>query len=154
MKRLTAAVLLACAAFAAAAAPAFAIKQFIVFFHGTNPEQLDPVQWQLGPEADAVISEAASVVVQRANADDGVHLIAGDQRVGTLEMSIERSRRRAEAIKQSLIAKGVPADAIFVHACGFRRFLVETPHGTLEPMNRFVTLDLASRDDKQDPCKQ
>jgi OmpA-OmpF porin, OOP family len=151
MKRITAIVLVACAALATSQ-PAGAIKQFIVFFPGTNPEQLDPVQWRLGPEADAVISEFASLRQRYPN--DAIELTAGDQHVGTLEMSIERSRRRAEAVKQSLVAKGVPADAIVIHACGFRRFLVETPHGTLEPMNRFLLMDLGGRNDNTDPCKQ
>jgi hypothetical protein len=153
MKRLTAIALVVCAA-AAAATPALAIKQFIVFFDDPNPEQLDPGQWTVGAEGDAVISEVASLFAQRSNPDDTLHLTAADQRVGTLEMSIERSRRRAVAVKQSLVTKGVPDQSIIIHACGFQRLMVETPPGAREPMNRFVTMDLHDRDERPNPCTQ
>ncbi len=152
MKRLMAVVLVVCAA--AAAPPAVAIKQFIVFFHDPNPEQLDPGQWKIGAEGDAVISEVASLFAQRSNPDDTLHLTAADQHVGTLEMSVERSNRRAAAVKQSLVTKGVPDQSIVIHVCGFQRLMVETPPGTREPQNRFVTMDLHGRDERPDPCSQ
>ncbi len=147
---------LVCVLFAvlATAEPADALRQFIVFFHGLNPEQLDPEQWEVTEEANSVLSQAASIHIKQASPGDTIHLLAGDQNVGTLEMSIERSRRRAEAVKKFLVAKGVSAEDIVVHACGFRRYLVKTPPGTIEPMNRFVALDYAEPEVTTDPCKQ
>lgn len=142
MKRLIA-VVLAAFAVLAVAGPAGAIRQFIVFFAGVNPTQLDPVQWHIGAEGDAVIAEAAAADTRSWPPGARIRLIAGDQRVGTLETSVERSRKRAEAVKSSLVKYGVPAASVVIHACGFRRYLVETPPDTREPMNRFVALDIA-----------
>jgi hypothetical protein len=152
MKRFMAIVLVVSAA--AAAPPAVAIRQFIVFFHDPNPEQLDPGQWKIGAEGDAVVSEVASLFAQRSNPDGTLHLTAADQHIGTLEMSIERSRLRAVAVKQSLVTKGVPEQSIVIHACGFQRLMMETPPGTREPQNRFVTMDLHTRDERPNPCAQ
>ena len=127
----------------AASPPASAIQQFIVFFPGTNPERLDPVQWQIGPEADAVISEFAAVYPRFGGR---VQLTAADQWMGTLEASIERSQRRADAVRNALVAKGVPREAVFTRPCGFTLRLVQTPPQTKEPQNRFVMMDLVPAD--------
>jgi OmpA-OmpF porin, OOP family len=125
----------------AASHPASATKLFIVFFHGSNPERLDPVQWLVTAEADAVISEYAAVYREYGGQ---VVLTAGDQRVGTLEASIERSQRRANAVRDALVAKGVPRSKISTRPCGFVHFLVPTPPETKEPQNRFVLFEWAS----------
>jgi hypothetical protein len=123
--------------------PASAIKQFLVFFHGADPERLSPVQWQITVEADAVISEFAAGY---PNYGGRVLLTAGDQWVGTLEASIKRSQRRADAVRDALVAKGVPRSAIFTKPCGFAMLMVQTAPKTKEPQNRFVQMDIHSAD--------
>ncbi len=123
----------------AASQPLGATKQFIVFFQGSNPERLDPVQWQVTLEADAVISEFAALYPRYGGR---VLLTAGDQWVGTLEASIERSQKRADAVRDALVAKGVPRSMIFTKPCGFALRSILTPTQTEEPQNRFVTMDV------------
>ena len=119
--------------------PAGAIQQFIVFFSEGDREQLDPIQWRIGAEGDAVIAEFAA---GQKKLGGTVLLTAGDQHVGTLYVSIERSRKRADAVRESLVKYGVPASVILIKPCGYARYLFETRHGVSEPMNRFVSLDL------------
>lgn len=118
--------------------PAGAIQQFIVFFDDSESGLLDPVQWNVSPAGEAVIREAAVVYGLYGGR---IVLFAGDQRVGTLEDSIERSRRRVDAVRELLVKHGVERSDIFTKPCGFVRYLVETPPETREPMNRFVVFD-------------
>lgn len=122
----------------AAAGPADAIQQFIAFFADSKSGQLDPVQWSVSPEGEAVIHEAA---IEHGLYGGRIVLIAGDQRVGALKDSIERSQRRANAVRELLVKYGVERGNIFTKPCGFVQYLVETPPETKEPMNRFVLLD-------------
>jgi outer membrane protein OmpA-like peptidoglycan-associated protein len=123
--------------------PATAIRQFIVFFAEGDSQRLDPVQWLVTAEADAVISGYAAGYREFGGQ---VVLTAGDQRVGSLEASIERSQRRANAVRDALVAKGIPRSKISTRPCGFVHFLVPTPPETKEPMNRFVSFEWASED--------
>lgn len=131
--------------FLATVEPAGAIKQFIVFFAAGDSERLDPVQWQVGPEGEAVIREAAAVY-DNYGPGGRIVLAAGDQRVGTLEMSVERSRKRADAVRDLLVKYGVPRASVLTKPCGFELYLTETPPGVKEPMNRFVMMDLVAPD--------
>lgn len=144
MKNLVSATLAAVFIFATAQ-PASAIKQFLVFFHDADPHRLDAKQWQITAEADAVINEFAALY--RRDFDNArVLLTAGDQWVGTLEASIERSQRRANAVRDALVEKGVPRAVIFTKPCGFTLRMVQTQPQTKEPQNRFVSMDIRSPD--------
>jgi outer membrane protein OmpA-like peptidoglycan-associated protein len=119
------------------AAPAVANIDFQVFFLDANTERLDPEQWRITAEADAVISEAAAGF--KADGQGCRILLAGyDQRVGREEDAIVRSLRRAEAVRDHLITKGVPAEKLAVKACGWSQQLERTPQGVRAPINRRV----------------
>jgi|CXWL01.1.fsa_nt_gi hypothetical protein len=127
--------LLVLLALLAASPPAGAIRQFIVFFSDSPSGQLDPVQWHVGPEGEAVIREAAYVQRQYGAR---ILLTAGDQRLGSLEDSIERARKRADAVRELLVKHGVERAKIFTKPCGYIHFIIDTPPETKEPQNRFV----------------
>ncbi|MDB5722379.1 MAG: flagellar motor protein MotB [Alphaproteobacteria bacterium] len=61
-------------------------------------------------------------------------------RAGSSDHNRWLSRRRAEAVKAALVARGVPARAIAVQAVGEARPLVETPDGVAERQNRRVEI--------------
>ena len=96
--------------------PAAANKDFIVFFLGPNPEQLDSEQWRVTVEGDAVLKEAASAYREWG----GFILVSGhDQRVGSAANAMVRSQRRADAVVELLISYGVPQSALSTKACGW-----------------------------------
>ena len=104
---------------------------------GPNLETLDPEQWRVTAEADAVIAEFASLYKQEGNG--GYVLLSGhDQRVGSEQNAMLRSQRRADAVRDVLIEHGVPARVISTKACGWSRLMVLTEHGVQEPQNRYV----------------
>ena len=55
---------------------------------------------------------------------------------GSAAYNLGLSARRAEAVRQALVAGGVPADAIMTDSFGESDPLVPTPDGVREPSNR------------------
>jgi outer membrane protein OmpA-like peptidoglycan-associated protein len=53
------------------------------------------------------------------------------------------SQRRADAVRDVLIARGMPAEAITTAAYGETRLAVPTPDETAEPLNRRVEIDVS-----------
>jgi hypothetical protein len=117
--------------------PAKANIDFIVFFSGPNPEQLDPEQWRVTAEAVNVIAEFADAY--KREGDGGLVLLSGhDQKFGSAENAMLRSQRRADAVRDVLIAHGLPARVISTKACGWARMIVPTDQDVKEPQNRYV----------------
>ena len=68
-------------------------------------------------------------------------------RSGSEEYNLRLSLRRAEAVRNVILAQGVPSTLIHVEAHGEKRLLVETDDGKREPQNRFVLVNWRSRDE-------
>lgn len=72
-----------------------------------------------------------------------VQLIGGADRVGSRGANRRLSYRRAIAVRDYLVSRGVPPSHIEVRAFGEDRTLVETSDGVPEPQNRVVQLFVA-----------
>lgn len=130
-------LLFAICVFFAGLCPARANIDFIVFFPDPNPERLDPEQWRVTSEAVNVIAEF--VDAYKRVGEGGFVLLSGhDQRFGSAEDAMLRSLRRADAVRDVLIARGVPARVISTTACGWSRMIVPTEQDVKEPQNRYV----------------
>jgi outer membrane protein OmpA-like peptidoglycan-associated protein len=77
-----------------------------------------------------VASEYPSRLIIRGHAD----------RVGTADRNLLLSRKRAEAVRDYLAARGVPDGQIDLQAAGETGLLIETRDGVAEAQNRFVEL--------------
>ncbi|MBB5517420.1 OmpA family protein [Amphiplicatus metriothermophilus] len=100
--------------------------EFVVYF--------DYDKSNLTPEAAALVREAA----QRALANDiDVVMVEGHtDRSGSSAYNQALSQRRANVVRDALIANGVPANRIQVSALGEDRPAKPTPDGVREPLNR------------------
>ena len=65
-------------------------------------------------------------------------------RSGTSSANRQSSLRRAKAVRDYLVARGVPSDAIVVRGFGEERPLVATADGVREPQNRRVDVRVSS----------
>lgn len=108
-----------------------------------------PVTFQLyfsSGTAD-LLPEAAELVVQAVDlAKKRPHvfiMIAGHaDAVGSDEVNDRISRRRAEVVRNLVVERGLPPQAIVASSHGKRNPLVPTKDGVAEPRNRRVTLTL------------
>ena len=82
----------------------------------------------LDAEADTLLKAGQASVAIEGHSD----------RSGPAGANLRSSRRRAEVVRDYLIAKGVPADRIVVRAWGEARPLIATADGVREPQNRRV----------------
>ena len=82
----------------------------------------------LDAEADALLKAGRASVAIDGHSD----------RSGPADVNLRSSRRRAEVVRDYLMAKGVPADRIVVRAWGEARPLIATADGVREPQNRRV----------------
>jgi outer membrane autotransporter protein len=121
------------AAPAAPPAPAMAPKKnFLVFF--------DFDRSNITADAARVIDEAASVA--KAGNVARVQLTGHTDRSGSDQYNMALSLRRGEAVKQALIARGIPANSISIIGRGESQPLVPTADGVREPQNRRVEIVL------------
>ena len=116
-----------------AAAPAPQVpRNYLVFF---NFDRSD-----ITPEASNIIRQAA------ANAKTArvtrIEATGHADRSGPENYNLRLSQRRAEAVRQSLMREGIPANEIFVSAKGESEPLVATPDGVREPQNRRLEIVL------------
>jgi len=119
------------AAPAPAPAPALAPKKnFLVFF--------DFDRSNITADAARVIDEAASVA--KAGNVARVQLTGHTDRSGSDQYNMALSLRRGEAVKQALIARGIPANSISIIGRGESQPLVPTADGVREPQNRRVEI--------------
>ncbi len=124
-----------------AAAPAVAAEppppptvpnNYIVFF--------DFDRSNLSSDADRIVA-AAAANAQQARATT-VEVTGHADRSGSARYNMRLSQRRADIVKQALIARGIPADQISVTAAGEAQPLVPTADGVREAQNRRVQLIL------------
>ncbi|HEY9348645.1 MAG TPA: OmpA family protein [Inquilinus sp.] len=71
---------------------------------------------------------------------DGVDIIGHADRAGSAASNLDLSLRRAEAVRDALVARGVPESLLSVRAVGESDPLVPTADGVAEPQNRFVEI--------------
>jgi len=108
------------------------VKTFIVFF--------DFNKSNLTPEAVNVVGEA----VKAAQTSGAVRvLVTGHtDTVGSDTYNQALSERRASAVKDQMVADGLPADQITTEGKSFHDPLVATGPGVREPQNRRAVIDL------------
>ena len=103
-------------------------KDWMVFFD-LNSTKLDP-------DAAATITDAANVARGYPNAK--VTVTGYTDTTGSVAYNQALSMRRANAVKDGLIANGVPAQAINVVGSGEQSLLVQTADQVNQPKNRRV----------------
>ncbi|WP_308910153.1 OmpA family protein [Pseudokordiimonas caeni] len=105
---------------------------FMVFF--------DWDQATIRGDAEPIIAAAAKAFLERG----AVEIISNGHAdtSGALTYNDKLSLKRAEAVKNALVARGVPADKIDVKYFGERALLVQTADNVREPQNRRVEIVL------------
>ncbi len=112
---------------AAPAAPAVrAQTEYLVFF--------DWDKSNITPAADRVIGDAAAAIGR--GADTRVHVIGHTDTSGSPAYNQRLSVRRADSVRQALVAKGIPAANITTEGRGENQLLVQTGPNVREPSNR------------------
>ncbi len=94
---------------------------------------------QLSPSGQRVIA-AAAADIRRENASQ-VEVIGHADRAGDDDYNRRLSAQRAQAVKQVLVAQGIPADRIETQARGERDPVVPTPDDVRQPQNRRAVID-------------
>ena len=107
-------------------------KQFIVFF-GFNKSNLTP-------EAARVVADAAAAAKEYGSAS--IMVVGHTDTVGSNSYNNALSMRRSHAVKDGLVAQGIPANAISTAGRGESELMVQTGDGVKEPQNRRATVDL------------
>jgi len=112
--------------------PPKAPKQFIVFF-GFNKSNLTP-------EAARVVADAAAAAKEYGSAS--IIVVGHTDTVGSPRYNNALSMRRSHAVKDGLVANGIPAAAISTAGKGESELMVQTGDSVKEPQNRRATIDL------------
>ncbi len=107
-------------------------KQFIIYF-GFN-------KCNITPEADKVLGEAAAAA--KSDGAASVQIVGHTDTVGSDSYNNKLSNCRANAAKDGLVGKGVPAGSITASGRGESELLVKTGDNVKEPQNRRATIDL------------
>jgi outer membrane protein OmpA-like peptidoglycan-associated protein len=114
----------------AAAPPAPVAQQpqteYLVFF--------DWDKANITPVSDKIIGDAAAAAGKLRAV--GIHVIGHTDTSGQPAYNQKLSLRRADAVKRSLIAKGVPANQVSIEGKGESSLLVPTANNVREPSNR------------------
>jgi OmpA-OmpF porin, OOP family len=112
--------------------PPPAVKTFIVFF--------DFNKSNLMPEAVNVVGEA----VKEAKTNGAVRLLVTGHTdtVGSDTYNQALSERRAQAVKDQMIADGMDGNAVAIQGKSFHDPLVATGPGVREPQNRRAVIDM------------
>ena len=105
-------------------------QPFRVFFDWAKPE--------LTRDAQAILDDAVAEY-QRTH-PDRVTVSGHSDRSGPAAFNLGASRRRAEAVRTYLIAKGIPASALRVAAFGESKPIIATEDGVREAQNRRVEI--------------
>lgn len=114
----------------AAAAPQLAGAWYQVFF--------DTDQADLSPRGQLIVNKVAEVV--RTNDEVRVTVIGRTDRAGTAAANMALSERRAELVRDALIAAGVPAARIDTSWLGEGEQDVPTPDDVAAQRNRVVDI--------------
>lgn len=115
------------------APPIPANTTFLVFFDWDSA--------QLSGEANSVLDQVT--VVFNANGFAQVFVEGHADRSGPANYNVGLSQRRAESVRQGLVARGIAPDEIVVRAFGETQPLVPTGDGVREPQNRRVEIILS-----------
>ena len=107
-------------------------KNYMVFF--------DFDKALVTPEASSIIRQAA--VAAKSNGTTRIDLTGHTDRAGSDKYNMALSLKRANAVKDQLVALGVPAAQISVVGKGESEPMVATPDGVREPQNRRVEIVL------------
>lgn len=113
-------------------APPMVPNNYIVFF--------DFNKSNLSSEADRIVAAAAGNAGQARVTT--LEVTGHADRVGSDRYNMRLSQRRADTVKQALVAEGIPADQIVVIAKGESQPLVPTADGVREAQNRRVQIVL------------
>jgi OOP family OmpA-OmpF porin len=117
---------------AAAAAPQLAGAWYQVFF--------DTDKADLSPRGQLIVSKVADVV--RTHDEVRVTVIGRTDRAGTAAANMALSERRAELVRDALIAAGVPAARIDTSWLGEGKQAVPMPDDVAARRNRVVDIVL------------
>jgi outer membrane protein OmpA-like peptidoglycan-associated protein len=93
---------------------------------------------QLGPDDQSTIAQAAQVYSSRPNSKVSVTGYADT--VGSQDLNMKLSQRRADAVRDMLVRAGVPAASVSTAASGETNLLVATGQQSNEPRNRRVVI--------------
>jgi outer membrane protein OmpA-like peptidoglycan-associated protein len=129
------AALAANAALALHAAPADACIvdwRMLFFAHGSA---------ELDDRARAILDNGVAAARAMGSRAGRLKVSGHADRSGSERYNWSLSRRRAEAVRNYLASRGLPAATIDIEPFGERRLLVETPDGAAEPQNRFVVVE-------------
>lgn len=106
-----------------------------------RPPQTEILHFETGAvtltaPARARMSDVVLMILDRSHPD--VSVVGHTDRAGDPALNLELSRRRAEAVRDLLVAKGVDPEIITVASHGERNPLVPTEDDVAEPRNRRV----------------
>ena len=116
----------------AVTAPQSADDSFTLFFQAGSVE--------LSAEAANLVDNAARAAIR--SGEKRIVVMGFADRVGSAAANLRLSRRRAQAVMVALVARGVPAAAVYMLAFGEGGRRTQTADGVREPRNRFVTITL------------
>ncbi len=99
---------------------------YLVFF--------DFDKYDINPGAAAVLDSVAQEV--RSRTINGLHVVGHADKSGTNAYNMRLATRRANAVKDALVARGLDGATITTESRGEENPLVDTPDGVREPANR------------------
>ncbi|HEY4166464.1 MAG TPA: OmpA family protein [Reyranella sp.] len=105
-------------------------RNFMLFFGNDHAN--------VTPESEGVIQEAARAA--RANPDARITVFGNADTFGDSAYNLGLSQRRAEAVRDALVADGINPATISVAGHGEDALLVSTRDGVREPKNRRVEI--------------
>lgn len=97
----------------------------------------------LNTRGHAIVEKVAYVVANTS--DTRVTVIGRTDRVGTGRSNLDLSELRANAVRDALVAAGVPANRIDTSWTGERRQRVVTVNDVAEPRNRVVDITVVKQ---------
>jgi len=107
-------------------------QDFVVYFAWDRAD--------LDAAAQRVIDMAAAAA--RANGQARINLVGHADLSGSPDYNLRLSLRRADAVRQALVARGITADRTNVTGVGDSQPAVPTARGVREPRNRFVSVTI------------
>ena len=105
-------------------------EPFRIFFDWGKPE--------LTRDARATLDEVATAYEERK--PNGIEIVGHADRSGSAAVNRAASRRRAEAARSYLTAKGIPVGAMQISGLGESQVIVPTEDGVREAQNRRVEI--------------